>query len=183
MRISRVVIDGRIEKVEPIDPGPPLLHSRYEWSTRYRKNLFLEVLTYTIVLVVVLSIVGIVLYMVIQDVALIVFIIGLATFSFLIAEFWSKGIFGHRVPPGLYQEGFMHPRGFFIPYIELRGVEVKGPFIPLIPLFHERVVLQPYHENRLVDYTEWEVDKPVLGDDGIQALKERISEVDGMEEG
>ncbi|NOQ53997.1 MAG: hypothetical protein GQ558_05275 [Thermoplasmata archaeon] len=180
MGITRVVIDGRIEKVDTFDTGPPLLHSRYEWSTRYRKNLFLEVLTYAIVLLVVLSIVGIVLYMVIQDVALIVFIVGLTTFSFLIAEFWKKGIFGHRVPPGLYQEGFMHPRGFLIPYIELRGLEIKGS---LIPLFHEKVVLQPYHENRLVDYTEWEVDKPVLGDDGIQVLKERISAVDGMEEG
>ncbi len=180
MGISRVVVEGRIEKVEPIDPGPPLLHSRYGWSTRYRKNLFLEVLTYAIVLVVVLSVVGIVLYMVIQDAALIVFIVGLSTFCFLIAEFWSKGIFGHKVSPGLYQEGLMHPKGFFIPYDELRGVEIKGTFIPLFP---KKIVLQPYHENRLVDYTEWEMDKPILGDDGIKVLEERISAVDEMTDG
>jgi len=180
MGISRVVIDGRIEKVEPIEPGPPLLHSRYEWSIRYRKNLFLEVLTYALVLVVALSFVGAVLYIVIQDSTMIVFIIGLATFSFLIAEFWSKGIFGRKVAPGLYQEGFMHPKGFFIPYIELRGVEVKRSFIPLFP---ETVVLQPYHENRLVDYTEWEIEKPILGDDGIKALKERISAVEEIMDG
>jgi len=180
MVISRVVVDGRIEKVEPIDPGPPLLHSRYEWSTRYRKNLFMEVLTYAIMLVITLSIVGAILYMVIQDVTLIVFIIALATFCFLIAEFWSKGIFGHKISPGLYQEGLMHPKGFFIPYDELRGVEVKGSFIPLFP---EKIILQPYYENRLVDYTEWEMDKPILGDDGYLALEERISEINEMTDG
>lgn len=180
MRISRVVIDGRIEKVEPIDPGPPLLHSRYEWSTRYRKNLFLEVLTYAIVLVVVLSVVGIVLYMVIQDVALIVFIIGLATFSFLIAEFWSKGIFGYKIAPGLYHEGLIHPKGFLLPYDEIEDVQVRNGLIPI--LLPDKVAFDPRYEIRLVDYTEWEMEAHIIGEDGLELLKEKIKELPAEDE-
>ena len=175
MGISRVVIDGRIEKVKPIDPGPPLLHSRYEWSTRYRKNLFMEVLTYAIVLVVVLSIVGIALYMVIQDVALIVFIIGLATFSFLIAEFWSKGIIGHKIAPGLYHKGLIHPKGFLLPYGEIDDMQVRKGLIPI--LIPDKVVFDPRFENRLVDYSEWEMEVHIIGEVGLELLREKISEV------
>lgn len=175
MGISRVVIDGRIEKVEAVDPGPPLLHSRYEWSTRYRKNLLLEVLTYAIVLVVTLSIVGVVLYMVIQDVALIVFIIALTTFCFLIAEFWSKGIFGHRVSPGLYQEGLIHPRGFLLPYLEIEDVQVRKGLIPI--LLPDKIVFHPRYENRLVEYAEWEMEAHIIGEDGLELLRDMLTEV------
>lgn len=175
MRKMKAVIDGRIEKVDTFDPGPPLLRSRYEWGTRYRKYLLLEIITYATVLIIMMSIVSVILYLVIMDIALAVLVVVLTTGSFLIAEFWSKGIFGSKIAPGLYQEGLIHPKGFLIPYDEIEEVRVRKGLIPI--LIPDKVEIIPRYEIRLVDYTEWEMEAHIIGEDGLGLLREKIAEV------
>jgi hypothetical protein len=166
--------------VDDLDPGPPVLHSRYGWHTRYRKYLLLEIVAYAILLVIVMSIVSAVLYLVIDDANLAVLLVVLVTVCYVVAEFWSKGITGLGTAPGLYQEGLFHPRGFLIPYAEIQYVHVRrGPVPFLMP---DRVVLTPRHELRLVDYSEWELELHILGDDGLELLTELVADVP-MEEG
>ncbi len=179
-RGMKAVIDGRIEKVDTFDPGPPLLRSRYEWGTRYRKYLLLEIVTYAIVLIITMSIVSVILYLVIVDIALSVLVVVLTTVCFLIAEFWSKGILGSKIAPGLYREGLIHPKGFLIPYEEIEDVQVRKGLIPI--LIPNRVVFKPRYENRLVDYSEWDMEVHIIGDDGLELLREKIAEVPSEDE-
>ena len=175
MRGMKAVIDGRIEKVDTFDPGPPLLRSRFEWRTRYRKYLLLEVVTYAIVLIIVMAIASAIIYVAIGDTALAVLVLVLTTVCFLIAEFWSKGILGSKIAPGLYQEGLIHPKGFLLPYVEIEAVKVRrGPIPILLP---DKVVPVPRYELRLVDYTEWELEVHIIGEDGLQLLREKVAEV------
>jgi hypothetical protein len=77
-------------------------------------------------------------------------------------------------PPGLYKEGMVHPKGFFIPYGELRDVEMLYPTIPLMP---PKVSLVPYFEQSSEDYTEWYFHPHVLGDDGLEMLRAKVAKI------
>ncbi len=175
LRGTKAVIGGRIEKVDTFDPGPPLLRSKYEWRTRYRKYLLQEIVAYAMVLIITMSVVSAILYLVIEDAALAVLVVVLTTVCFLVAEFWSKGILGYKIAPGLYQEGLIHQKGFFLPYDEIEDLQTRKGLIPI--LVPDKVVFIPRFENRLVDYSEWDMEVHIIGEDGLELLRERITEV------
>jgi hypothetical protein len=175
LRSPKVVTEGRVEKAEGVDPGSPLLHSRYEWQARYRKYLVLDLATYAIILILLMSVVALILYLMIPDARLGILIIVLVTVAVLIPEIWSKAPLGLSHPPGLYKEGLMHPKGFFVPYGELRDVDVTKPMVPV--LMHDMVNLHPYFEHPGEDYSDWDFEAHILGDDGVEMLRSRVAEI------
>jgi hypothetical protein len=170
----KVVIDGSVVKSDPVETGAPLLMSRYLWRARHRRMMVLDLVTYAAVLVVLLSVVAFVLYALHPDIRIGILIIALVTLAVLIPEVWSKGLYDHDHPPGLYKEGMVHPKGFFIPYGELRDVEMLYPTIPLMP---PKVSLVPYFEQSSEDYTEWYFHPHVLGDDGLEMLRAKVAKI------
>lgn len=175
LRSPKVVIDGRVTRTDKVVPGSPILRSRYEWRARYRKYMVLDIVTYAIILIVLLSIVAFILYVMIQDIRLGILVIALVTAAVLIPEIWSKAPVGQEHPPGLYKEGLVHPKGFFIPYGELRRVEITEPMVPVI--MQSKVTLHPYFDQPGEDYSEWDFETHILGDDGVEMLRSRIAEI------
>jgi hypothetical protein len=172
LRALKVVNDGRVVRAEGLDPGAPILCSRYQWRARYRRYMLSDLVTYAVVLVVLMSVVAGVLYLMLPDVRLAILVVALVTAAVLIPEIWSKGIYDHDNPPGLYKDGMVHPKGFFVPYGELREVEVLYPVIPLAP---KKVSLVPYFEQPSEDYTEWYFHAHILGDDGVEELRKQVA--------
>ena len=69
----------------------------------------------------------------------------------------------------------MHPKGFFIRYGELRQVEITEPMVPVI--MQSKVTLHPYFDQPGEDYSEWDFETHILGDDGVEMLRSRIAEI------
>ena len=172
VRTLRVVDEGRVVRAEAVDPGAPLLLSRYQWRARYRRRVLLDLVSYSVVLVVLLSVVAAIVYVMLPDPRLSVLLVVLVTAAVVAPEVWAKGLYDHDNPPGLYREGLVHPRGFFVPYGELRRVEELYPPLPLMPV---NVSLVPYFEQPGEDYTEWYFHARVLGYDGVAELKRQVS--------
>jgi hypothetical protein len=179
-RGKRMVVEGRIKDVDELDPGPPILRSRYEWRARYKKYLFIEMLTYAIVLLVVLAIVAVILYILIPDLSVGIIIIALVTIAILGTELWSRGFIDKDHPPGLYQEGLMHPKGFFLPYEEVRDIhETRSP----IPVFPMKIAPVPFYEDSFEDYSDWAFEAHILGDNGVEELRDRVSRINAELDG
>ncbi len=174
LRTLKVVEDGRVIKANNVEPGTPLLRSRYEWRARYRKFILMDLLSYAMVLVILLSVVAGIIYVMLPDLRLSIILIVLVTAALLFPEIWSKGFYDHDNPPGLYKEGMVHPKGFLVPYGELRDVEVLYPLIPLMP---KKVSLLPYFEQPGEDYTEWYFHSHLLGEGGVRELREQVSRI------
>ena len=174
LRTLKVVEEGRIVKADRVEPGAPLLRSRYEWRARYRKYMTFDLVSYAVVLIVLLSVVAGIIYVMLPDLRLSIVLVVLVTVAVLIPEVWAKGFYDHDNPPGLYREGLVHPKGFFVPYGELRDVEVLYPAIPLMPA---NVSLVPYFEHPGEDYTEWYFHTHILGDKGLTELQEQVARI------
>ena len=170
----KVVTDGRVVKADVVDPGAPLLRSRYEWRARYRKYLVLDLVTYAIVLGVLLSLVALILYAMLPDIRLGILVMALVMAAVLIPEVWARGFFDLENPPGLYKEGLVHPRGFFVPYGELRDVEILYSSTPMVPA---KVSPVPYFDQPSEDYTEWYFPIHILGDKGVEMLRQKVSQI------
>ncbi len=174
LRTLKVVEDGRVVKADNVEPGAPLLSSRYEWRARYRRHMLIDLLSYAVVLVILLSVVAGVIYVMLPDLRLSIILVVLVTTAVLLPEVWTKGFYDHENPPGLYKEGMVHPKGFFVPYGELRDVEILYPIIPLMP---KNVSILPYFEQPGEDYTEWYFHSHVLGDRGVDELREQVARI------
>jgi hypothetical protein len=176
MRLNalKVVNDGRVVKADALDVGAPILRSRYQWRARYRKHMTLDLVTYAIVLVVLLSVVAGILYVIMPDMLLSILVVAIVTLAVLVPEVLSKGFYDPERPPGLYKEGMVHPKGFFVPYGELRDVEVLYPVMPLV---QPKVSLVPYFEQSSEDYTEWYFHVHILGVEGVEELKKQVARI------
>jgi hypothetical protein len=174
LRALKVVEEGRVVRGGSVDPGAPLLRSRYQWRARYRSHMLRDLVTYAVVLVVITALVGAILYALVPDLMLALLIVVIVAAAVLIPEFWSKGFYDHDNPPGLYRKGLVHPKGFFVPYGELREVDVLYPSIPLMP---KNVSLIPFFEQPGEDYTEWYLHVHILGDNGVRELKEQVARI------
>lgn len=175
IRSPKVVTDGRVVRADHVDPGSPLLRSRYEWNARYRKYMVLDLVTNAVLLVIVLSVVVAVLYAVMPDARLGVLIVLVVLAAVLVPDALVKAPVGQSFPPGLYREGLMHPRGFFVPYGELRDIRVEPPAVPL--LMQPKVSLQPYFDQPGEDYSGWDFEAHILGDDGVEMLRSKVAEI------
>ncbi len=174
-RSPRVVTDGRVVKTDKVDPGSPLIRSRYEWGARYRRYMVLDVLTYALILLVILSLVAAILYAMLPDIRLGILVILLVMAAVLVPDVMTRAPVGKAHPPGLYREGLMHPRGFFVPYWELRDVETVPPPVPV--LMQAKVMLHPYFEQPGEDYSDWGFEAHILGDDGVEMLRSKVAEI------
>jgi hypothetical protein len=174
LRALKVVKDGRVVKDDNGEPGAPILRSRYQWRARYRKYMVLDLVAYAIVLVVLLSVVALILNVMLPDIRMGILVLVLVTAAVLIPEVWAKGFYDPENPPGLYKDGMVHPKGFFVPFGELRDVEKLYPTIPLMPT---KVSLVPYFDQASEDYTEWYFHVHILGDDGVEMLRSKVSEI------
>lgn len=174
MKGRRVVTDGHVVKADVIDTGAPLLKSRYEWRASYRRFLVRDLVVHALLLVVPLSVVALVLYAMLPDIRLGILVMALVMAAVLIPEVWATGFYDPDNPPGLYKEGLMHPRGFFLPYGELRDVEILYPSIPLMPT---KVSPVPYFDQPSEDYTEWYFPAHILGDKGVEMLRAKVAEI------
>jgi hypothetical protein len=174
LRALKVVEEGRVVRGDRVDPGAPLLRSRTQWRARYRRHMTTDLLTYAVVLVVITSVVAAILYFLVPDLRLGILIIIIVAAAVLVPEIWSKGFYDHDNPPGLYREGLVHPKGFLVPYGELRDVEVLYPSLPLMP---RNVSLVPYFEHPGEDYTDWYLHAHILGEDGVDELQQQVARI------
>jgi hypothetical protein len=174
LRALRVVKDGRVVKADGIETGAPLLRSRYQWRARYRKYMIIDLVSYAAVLIILLSVVAAILYAMLPDIRMGLLVLVLVTAAVLIPEVWAKGFYDPDNPPGLYKEGMVHPKGFFVPFGELREVDILYATIPLMPA---NVSLVPYFDQPSEDYTEWYFHVHILGDDGVEMLRSRVAEI------
>ncbi|UCC93803.1 MAG: hypothetical protein JSW25_03815 [Thermoplasmata archaeon] len=174
LRALKVVEDGKVVKTDKVEPGAPLLRSRYQWRARYRRHMMMDLVGYAFVLIVLMSVVVAILYVAIPDIRLGILVLVLVIAAVLIPEVWAKGFYDPDNPPGLYKEGLVHPKGFFVPYGELREVDVLYPTIPLMPA---KISLVPYFEQPSEDYTEWYLHVHVLGEKGVEKLRSQVAEI------
>ncbi len=174
LKALKVVEGGRVVRAEGLDVGPPILRSRYEWRSRYRQHMMLDLLTYAVVLIILLSVVAGIMYIMLPDLRLSILLVVLVTVAVLVPEVLSKGLYDVDNPPGLYKEGMVHPRGFFVPYGELRDVEI---LYPTMPLMHRNVSLIPYFEQPAEDYTEWYFHVHILGEEGVEELERQVARI------
>jgi len=175
LRSPKVVTDGRVIRTDKVDPGSPLLRSKYEWRARYRKYMVLDLVASAIILIVLMSIVAAILYAMIPDIRLGLLVIALVLAAVLIPEILAKAPVGQEYPPGLYKEGLMHPKGFFIPYGELRSVEVIPPMVRVI--MQAKLTFHPYFDQPGEDYSDWDFEAHILGNDGIETLRSKVAEI------
>jgi len=174
LRSPRVVQEGRVVRTDRIDPGSPLLYSRFEWRARYRRYVVIYLVTYAAALVALMSVVAGLLYMMLPDARLGVLLVLVVTAAVIIPELWARLPVGLEHPPGLYKEGLVHPRGFMVPYGELVAVEVLHPLMPMVPA---KLNLVPYFEQPGEDYTEWYIHHRVLGARGVQLFQEEVRRI------
>lgn len=170
----KVVTDGRVVRTDAVDPGAPLLRSRYEWRARYRKYMVMDLVTYAIVLVVLLSVVALILYAMLPDIRLGVLVVALVMAAVMLPEIWAKALFDHDNPPGLYKDGLVHPKGFFLPYGEIREVDVLYSSIPMV---QPKISPVPYFDQASEDYTEWYFPQHILGKKGVETLRSKVAEI------
>ena len=175
LRSPKVVTDGRVTRTDRIDPGSPLVRSKYEWSARYRKYMVLDLVMYAVILILLLSVVAAILYAMIPDIRLGILVIALVLGAVLVPEIMSKAPVGQEFPPGLYKEGMMHPKGFFVPYGELRDVEVTPPMVPVI--MQSKVTLHPFFDQPGEDYSDWDFEEHILGREGVETLRSKVAEI------
>jgi len=174
LRSPRVVQEGRVVRTDRIDPGSPLLHSRFEWKARYRRYLVVDMVIYAVVLAVLMSVVAGLLYLVLPDVRLGVLLVVVVTAAVVLPELWARLPVGLEHPPGLYKEGLVHPKGFLVPYGELVEVQVLHSLIPLAPA---KLYLVPYFEQPGEDYTEWYLHYNVLGEKGVRLFQDEVRRI------
>jgi hypothetical protein len=172
IRGRRVVVEGRVQEEDSIETGPPLLLSRYEWRSRYKNYLMWDLVYTLLVPIILLLVVGSVLYTMLSDRGLVAIFVGITLLIIMVTNANLRSLFESGTPPGLYEGGLMHTKMFFIPYAELEGVAVTRTAIPILP---DIVTFQPMFERPTEDYSEWDLPLRVIGDDGVELLRERIA--------
>ena len=166
-------MEGRVEEEASLETGPPLLLSRYEWRSRYKTYLIWD-LVYTLFMpIILLAVVGGILYMMLSDRGLVAIFVGIVLLIILVTNANLRSLFESGTPPGLYEEGLMHSKMFFIPYTEIERVDVVRNAIPVLP---DIVTFQPLFERPNEDYSEWDLPLKVIGEEGVELLKERVAE-------
>jgi hypothetical protein len=167
----RIVKEGRIEKTRGLQTGPPLIRSKLQWRSHYRSYLTRELMKTLPLLLGILVVSYVLLWFFIRDVGLVLLILLLVAITVLASDFRLRALLSPGEPPGLFELGLMHPKGFFIPYGELRGAKVTTfSFI----LFPKKLTFIPFYESDFVDYTEWDMPADILEDEGIEELHHRI---------